>query len=312
MIINISNDLKDNELIRLISSNANTSSQYVIFTNSQDDLFAINVAKVKELIMNKDIEITKNYDDNAITMGIARVRDSVVSMLCFDDWLGVKNYDKSSLKLIILANYSNRRIGIIVKGVVGIQSIDARELRTSSEQDDKTMYIFEIPYKGVNRICKVFDSDKMMMDAFPTMSTKEEGRVGEIIENIGIRRLDKLILFAEDSIIIQKSICKLFDRAGFKYELFENGKLLFDRLKQLGSGEVSIIVTDIEMPVMDGMTLLKHIVENNEFKNLPVLINTNMGNQAVIDTAYASGAKGVVKKLDFENLYKMIVKYALQ
>ena len=312
MIEDSNSELLDDELIRLVSSSADTSSQYVIFTNSSDDLFAINVAKVEELIMNKDIVITKNYETAGCTLGVSKIRDNIVTMLNFDDWLGIKDYNENELRLIILANYSNRRVGLVIKSVVGIQSFEAKEFFGHAEEDEKTIHILEITTGGRKRLCKVFDSDRMVMDVFPSIKDVEEGKVDNITqEMLDKKKITKFVFFAEDSVLIQKSVKKLFDKLNLKYEAFENGQLMLNRINEVSPNDISLIITDIEMPVMDGMTFLSNLQKKQEFAGIPILVNTNMANEAVVSTAKALGAVEVVRKLDLENLHKMIMKYAL-
>ncbi|RLA81849.1 MAG: hypothetical protein DRG78_08550, partial [Epsilonproteobacteria bacterium] len=60
------NEIYEDELIRLVTSSSDTSSQYVIFKNIQDELFALNVAKIEELIQNQDLVISKGVNRNTI------------------------------------------------------------------------------------------------------------------------------------------------------------------------------------------------------------------------------------------------------
>ncbi len=305
-------DFLDDELIRIVSSGADTSSQYVIFTNSSDDLFAINVAKVEELVMNKDIVVTLNGDDCEVTsLGVTKIRDSVISIFNFDDWLGTKRYKKKDLKLIILLNHSWRRVGIVVKGVVGIQSIEAKMI-VGHFDDEKIINILELSFAGKKRLCKIFDTDRMMADIFPFMRISEEDKVDKISLSASAQReIKKLVLFAEDSVLIQKAVAKLFDRLELNYEIYENGQLMLDRLERLDPSEISIIITDIEMPVMDGMTLMAQLKQKTEFANIPIVVNTNMANEAVVAASKSLGAKEVVRKLDLDTLHSMIMKYAI-
>lgn len=311
MIEENNTEILDDELIRLVSSSADTSSQYVIFTNADNELFAINVAKVEELIMNKEIVITKNPERHCGVLGVSKIRDNMVTMVNFDEWLGTENYNEADLKLVILANYSNKRIGIIIKSVVGIQSFESHKFYNHSEQDEKTINIVELVVAGKKQLCKIFDSDKLIMDVFPNLQEKEEAKVETIDTANEAKRVTKLILFAEDSILIQKSVRKLFDKLQYKYEVYENGKLLLDRLLSLNPDDVSIIITDIEMPVMDGMVLLTELKNRPQYHKIPIIVNTNMANNAVVSNALALGAHEVVKKLDLESLHHTILKYAL-
>ena len=138
------NELQNDELIRLVTGNANISSQYVIFQNIRDDYYAINVAKVDELIMNKNLNILKSTQKDSLIQGVAKIREHMITIVNFDRWLGLEEADEKEYKLIMLCHYSNKRLGLIIKKVVGIQSIDIESLSQASHKDDKTAYIIEL------------------------------------------------------------------------------------------------------------------------------------------------------------------------
>jgi two-component system chemotaxis response regulator CheV len=303
-------DLQDDELVKLVSSNANTSSQYVIFTNALDELYGINVAKVEELIMNKEISITRDAQKkDSNSLGVSKIRDNIVTMLNFDDWLGTPEYQDDDLRLIILTNYSNVRLGLIIKSVVGIQSFDA-DTFDKNERDEKTIFIVETSINGEKRLCKIFDSDRLIMDVFPQAEQNHKDSVKQIDKSDNIKHTNKLILFAEDSILIQKHIVNLLENFDYKYEVFENGKGLLDRLGEINNDDIGIIITDVEMPVMDGMTLMKEIKNSPEYSQIPVVVNTNMANNAIVSNSLELGAKEVIKKLDMQALFNAIKQYA--
>ncbi len=300
------NELQNDELIRLVTRSANISSQYVIFQNISDDYYAINVAKVDELIMNKKLNIVRSTQKTSLIKGIAKIRENLVTIVNFDKWLGVEQGEEKDYKLIMLCNYSNKRIGLIIKKVVGIQSIDIKNMSQATQKDDKTAYIIELQHNQEKNLCDIFDSDKLILDVFPKM--KEENK--NIINNVNHQfKMEKVILFAEDSKLIQEYVVGLFNKIGCKYEVFDDGQTLLERLKTIDLDDIGLIISDIEMPIMDGLTLLGNI--KKEYKNfdIPFIINTNMANNAVIKNAKELGAVDIVKKLDVSKLQESIIKY---
>jgi two-component system chemotaxis response regulator CheV len=282
----------------------------VIFTNAQNELYGINVAKVEELIMNKGISITKDAQQNidSSSLGVSKIRGNLITMINFDDWLGNKDYTDEDLRLIILTNYSNTRLGMIIKSVVGIQSFESENFN-KSDRDEKTTFIVETNMNGEKRLCKIFDSDRLLMDIFNKSEDKYREDVDKIDKNHNQRFTDKMILFAEDSILIQKHMRNLLDNFEYRYEVFENGKGLLDRLNNIDLDDIGLIITDIEMPVMDGITMMKEIQKNEKYSQIPIVVNTNMANNAIISSSMELGAKDVVKKLDMQALFDAIKNY---
>ena len=302
-------DIYEDELIRLVSSSSDTSTQYVIFRNIDDNFFAINVAKVEELIQNKNLLISKSSNQNSIVTSIAKIRDDMVTLIDFDKWLNPDTTSNPELhKLIILCYYAKKRIGIIIKDVVGIQSIESNSMYEASSKDEKTSYVVEL--SNTNKtLCNIFDSEQLLADIFPEIDKEANS---EISKSVHTKATNKLILVAEDSKLIQIPISKLLKQSHYNYEIYDNGKLMLERLESLDADEVGLIITDIEMPVMDGMQMLEEIQKNDKYNKLPSIVHTNMVNTAIIKKANELGALEVTEKMNLIKLNSLIVKYSIK
>lgn len=296
----------NDELIRLVTSNADVTSQYVIFRNGFDELYAINVAKVEELIVNKDLTIALTSDTQAALVGVAKIRDNMCSIVHFDKWLGKGSVDEGIYELIIVCNFGHQRLGIIIKNVIGIMNIEAERMIDNSSRDPKTAQVTEIFILGQNKLCLVFNSDALLEDVFPETGQREQDKIAHL------KKLDlsKKILFADDSKIVQKAVGMALGQMGLNFEVFDNGRMLLDRLANLDPEEVSLILSDIEMPVMDGMGLLREVKANKATATIPFILNTNMANPSIIDQAKRQGVSHVIHKLDVEDLQNQISKFA--
>ena len=302
------NDIYESELLRLVSNSADTANQYVIFTNINNDLFAINVAKVEELIQNKNLTISKGVQQNSILYGVAKVRDKLISLVDFDNWLD-NNITSSAQthKFIILCNYTDKKLGIMIKNVIGIQSIESKSLYKSSQVDPKTAFVAELTL-GHKVLCNIFDFDRLVLDLFPDVLKAPSN----ISDQAKLMKKNKLILVAEDSKLIQIPIGKLLEELGYRFSIFENGKQLLDALYELDPNEVGLIISDIEMPIMNGIEMITKIKSNQAYENIPVVINTNMSNDAIVKQAQQLGVIEVVKKLDIARLNEIIDQYCLR
>lgn len=298
----------EDELIRLVSSNADASSQYVLFRNGEDDLYAINVAKVEELIIYKDLEIAKNTDPDALSMGVTKFRDNMITLINFDRWLSKKIKPDDNYELVMVCNYGNHRLGLIIKNVVKLISIDPSELTDNSDKDDKMSFVTELSIDNRKQLCLIFDSDKLLMEIFADINEKKDND----LKRIGAEVIGKRILVAEDSKIIQKTVKILLDKMEVDYEMFSNGKLLLDYLYEADLEEIGLVITDIEMPVMDGLTLIRKIKNDKVLASIPVIVNTNMANSAVVTNVMKNGADHLIKKLDLHDMRNSIIKFALK
>ncbi len=296
----------DDDLIELIMSNADASGQYVIFRNGFDKLYAINVAKVEELIAHSEIELTENSNAFSIISGVAKVRGNIIPIVNFDQWLGMQA-EPENYELIMVCHYGGERMGLVIKNVLGILSIDSSKLVDNSTRDEKTSFITEISLSGVSGLCLVFDSDKLLMEVFPKIETSETNKIPKLKLTAPIH---KKILSAEDSSVIRSALRSLYEQLNLDYELFTNGKLLLERLDQIDPTDVSLIITDLEMPVMDGIKMIETISGATKYSDIPIIVNTNMANGSVASKCKALGVLKVIPKLDVEELTNAIKAYA--
>jgi two-component system chemotaxis response regulator CheV len=302
-------DIQEDELIRLVSSSSDTSTQYVIFKNITDDIFAINVAKVEELIQNQDLKVSNSIEHDGIVSSIAKIRDEMVTLVDFDKWLD-PSYTSSSQthELIMLCNYAQKRIGIIIKNVVGIQSIEPDEMYPANNKDIKTSYVTELSSVN-NTLCNIFNSDQLLLDIYPDMITSEIDDLDDLKDTASTK---KLILIAEDSKLVQQPMARMLEKSNYNFEIYNNGKLMLDRLLELDTKDIGLIIADIEMPVMDGMEMLAIIQQNEKYNNLPIIVHTNMANNAIEKRALDLGAVAIARKLDFAQLDKMITQFSVK
>jgi two-component system chemotaxis response regulator CheV len=294
------------ELIRLISNSADIAGQFVVFEDGEGKLFAMNVAKVEELMVYKELDIAKN-PDNSIIEGVSNIRDNMTSIVKFDRWFGNKIYEDKHYELVMLCEYGGKRIGLVIKRVETIINIPSESLKDNSDKNEKTNFITEVMISGNKRLCMIFDSDLLLKDVFH----EEELGMNADVQKSKKRNIDKKILFADDSKMVRKLISNIFDTLGYKYELFENGRLLVDRLENTANlDEIGLIVTDIEMPVLDGFNLIRTVVAHNEFSAIPIIAHTNMATASIIKDLKNLGALGVVNKINLESLQANVEEFS--
>ena len=119
------------------------------------------------------------------------------------------------------------------------------------------------------------------------------------------------ILLIDDSSFILKNTKIGLNRAGFNVITADNGKEAYDLLQKVaagtwGRGKLDAVVTDIEMPQMDGLTLTKKLRENPFFADMPIIIHSSLSAKTTQDTGLALGASGYVVKNDIRNLVEAL------
>ena len=289
------------DLIALVSANANDTSQYLIFEGSDGQFYAKNVSKIEELLVYKDIDIAKT-NNKGLVIGTADIRGNMTTIINFDKWFGNEVLPEQEYELIILAHYGGHRLGVVVKRVEYIINIPPDTMTDNSENDEKTSFITRVNIGQKSQMCLIFDSDKMLLDVFNTIDTKAMEDTKKILEI----KNDKTLLFADDSRFIRKMAESLFNKMGLKYRLYENGQLLLEDLKYLSPQEISLFVTDLEMPVLGGRDVIDNIRKDKQYNDLNIIVHTNMSNDNMADSLLKAGAQEIIGKVNMLALSEAI------
>lgn len=118
------------------------------------------------------------------------------------------------------------------------------------------------------------------------------------MQTLGRINSDKIILLAEDSKPITKSMQVILERLGLRYYSFPSGKELLQYLNaEQDIKSIGAIITDLEMPVVSGFEVLKQVKNSDDFKHIPVIVNTSMSSESNISLAKSLKADAFLTKL---------------
>lgn len=300
------NDIDEDEdeldIVKLVGTNANDTSQYLIFVGSDDQYYAKNVSKIEELLVYSDLKIARNPDGGLI-IGTADIRGNMTTIVNFDRWFGNKVLDDSEYELVVLAHYGGHKMGIVVKKVEYIVNIPAETMIDNSENNEKTSFITKVLISGKEELCTIFDSDKMLLDVFDNIDKQRQSHIKDI-KSIG--RTNKKVIFADDSRFIRKMVQELFDTLNVNYEMYTNGKELIEGIKDIPADEIGLFITDLEMPIMGGREVMKFIRENRMYDPIKIIVHTNMSNDSMGDTLATAGADKIIGKVNMLKLGEAI------
>lgn len=296
----------DLDLLKLVSTNANDLNQYLIFKGSDDEWYGLNVSKIEEIMVYDDsLDIVKNKDKESVVFATADIRKSMTTLIYFDDWFGSKRLDDSEYELIILTNYGGHKLGIIVKEVAHISTIEADGMSINSQNNAKTTFITKITVKSEQHMCTIYDGDKMLLDVFDNIQEQSN----HIIDNEIISSLEnKVVLYADDSKFIRSLVEKLFNKLKLNYKIFTDGLLLVNYIKTNPQTKVDLFITDLEMPSMGGKDVILNIRENTFYNNTPILVHTNMSSSVIEEELLEIGASEVIGKVNMLELSASILK----
>ncbi|MCG3664508.1 chemotaxis protein CheW [Aliarcobacter butzleri] len=282
--------------------------QLAVFYTGHNNIYAINIAKVKAFIITEEVAINDTPKDSDIIAGIATIRGEPVTLINLDAWLGLKALDVRDYKLIIFCEFNHKKIGFLVKDMLDIVEKTTQDLRHTEETNSKITYTTYVKVNNKDELCTVFNAEQLLRDIKWTDDGDDDVRkyVGEELHS------NKVVLAAEDSGVAREVLTKFFQKAGVKYEVYANGGLLISRLEELNPSEVGMVVTDIEMPGTDGYQVASFIKNNSKYSHIPVVVNSSMTTDAVRGKMNQIGVDGFVGKTDISTLYDLTKRFLIR
>ena len=282
--------------------------QLAVFYTGHNNIYAINIAKVKAFIITEEVAINDTPKDTNIIAGIATIRGEPVTLVNLDTWLGLKPLEIKDYKLIIFCEFNHKKIGFLVKDMLDIVEKTTQELRHTEETNSKITYTTYVKVNNKDELCTVFNAEQLLRDI---KWTDDGGRdIKKYVE--GKIQSSKKILAAEDSAVAREVLHKFFSQIEVDYEIYSNGGDLIDRIEDLDPSKIGLIVTDIEMPGTDGYQVASFIKNNQKYEHIPVIVNSSMTTDAVRGKMQRIGIDGFVGKTDINALYNLTNRLLLR
>lgn len=269
------------------------------------NVYGINVAKIKEIITYQPVTPVPNAHPSI--EGIFMPRDTMITAIDLKNCL--QRGKSTEGGLFIITNFNKLDIAFHVDSVVGIHRVSWKDIikpgaTVSTTEDSISTGIVKIE----NRLIIILDFEKIVSDINP-----ETGLKSTEIDEMGYReRTDIPVLIAEDSVLLNKLIVESLKKAGYVNLIHtENGQEAYDliqKFKEQGSLDkhVKCIITDIEMPLMDGHRLTKLVKEDSETRHIPVIIFSSLVNEEMRRKGEALGADAQLSKPEIGNLVRMV------
>lgn len=269
--------------------------------------YGINVAKVREIISY--VPVTPVPNAHPAIEGIFMPRDILISAINLERILGVEPTPVSSTDMMIITNFNKLNIAFHVHSVSGIHRVSWADI---IKPDATLTNLNTSVATGVVRLAEkliiILDFEKIVTDISPEIGLK----VSEI-DKLGERDRNKSpILIAEDSPLLSKLIKDSLIKAGYDNIIAtSNGQEAWDKLIKLKKEgnvleSVKCIVTDIEMPRMDGHRLTKLVKTDEVLSNIPLIIFSSLVNDEMRAKGKALGADAQLSKPEIGNLVKII------
>ncbi len=272
-----------------------------------DESYGINVAKVREIIMSDTVKPIPHSHE--CVEGIFKPRDIVLTVVDLPKYLTNQPTELQEKDLFIITNFNKLNIAFRVQTVVGIQRISWKDI----QKPDKTLsHGKEGIATGIaqcnGKLITILDFEKIVAEIAP-----ETGIQMSEVEAMGARaERQQPIVLAEDSVLLATMISQSLEKAGYtNLNQFNNGQEAWDYLKSVRddedlSSKVGAIITDIEMPEMDGHRLTKLVKDDPVLKEIPVVIFSSLINEEMEIKGKSLGADAQLSKPEIGHLVSVL------
>lgn len=282
--------------------------ELLLFRLNGDQRFAINVFKVQEVMHCP--ELTRVPGAHPMVCGLATIRDKTIAVIDLNKAIGFEPLEAGT-GFLIVAEFNRAVQGFLVNGVDRIINVNWKDIQPPPDGTGVNSYLTSVIHTeewlvGVIDVERIFAE---VVEVNTSVSAKHTDRKQESSR--------RLILVADDSAVARKQVKRTFDQMAVECVMACNGKEAWDMLLNWAQNdpdkleELAMIISDIEMPMMDGYTLTTEIKRDPRFHKLFVLLHSSLSgvfNEAIVKRV---GADAFVAKFDSNELAKIYLQQSL-
>ena len=263
--------------------------------------YGINVAKIREIINYQPVTPIPNAHPSI--EGIFMPRDTMITAVSLSNCLQLGDMDTTGL--FIITNFNKLDVAFHVENVVGIHRVSWTQIMKPEATFSNANEGISTGIVNINgKLIVILDFEKIVADINPETGIKISD-----IEQLGVRERSNVpVLFAEDSALLNKLVRDSLHKAGYDNVMsVENGQEAWDIIEDAYSKGVleetcKVLITDIEMPKMDGLRLTKLVKDDPRFKHIPVVIFSSLINEEMRRKGESIGANAMLSKPEIGNL----------
>ncbi len=285
---------------------AGTNEFEIVEFSVAGSTYGINVAKVREVI--NPAPVTPIVKSHPFIDGAFMLRGKVIPLVNLARSLGVESNSVSGKFKIIVCEINNFHVGFRVDDIYRIHRISWTQMEPvlSLSGSELTTGIVKMAEKMV----VLLDFERILSDIYPEIKQKMRA-VPAVSSEMAEARRHKTILVAEDSKLLRDLLTDTLHAAGYNTLSVQNGQEAWEKLQSLASGgavekRVQLVITDIEMPQMDGHHLIKRIKEDDKLKHLPIIIFSSLINESMRRKGETLGACAQVTKPEIGQLIQIV------
>jgi two-component system chemotaxis response regulator CheV len=272
--------------------------------------FGINVFKVREVLQCPPLTSMPHQDK--YIKGVAHIRGQTISVIDLSKATGGYEIQDNENNFIIIAEYNRSVQGFLVAGVERITTLSWKDIMPPPQGAGRSNYLTAVTEIDGDMV-SILDVEKILNEISP-ISTDLSDDIADLTvgESVG----DKLVMIADDSSVARNQVKRALEPLGLNMILANNGQDALDQLNDIAdtcqhsiSEKVALLISDIEMPEMDGYTLTSEVKSSDMLKSLPVILHTSLSgvfNNAMVEKV---GAEDFIPKFHPDELATAVKKW---
>ncbi|MBE3972842.1 chemotaxis protein CheV [Vibrio parahaemolyticus] len=266
--------------------------------------YGINVFKVKEVLQCPKLTSMPNL--HPLVKGIAHIRGHTVSVIDLSLAIGGRPTTDIDKCFVVIAEFNRTIQAFLVSSVERIINMHWEAILPPPDGAGKAHYLTAVTNID-NELVEILDVEKILAEIAPVDETMDSTIGEEIAQAEQEKPIVRRILIADDSTVARKQVERAITSIGFEVVSVKDGKEAYNKLLEMAQegsiyDKISLVISDIEMPEMDGYTLTAEIRRNADLKDLYVILHSSLSgvfNQAMVERV---GANTFIAKFNPDEL----------
>lgn len=283
--------------------------ELLLFGLETDQAYGINVFKVREVLQCP--ELTEVPRQTTAIKGMAHIRGETIPVLDLSEAIGRTQVPKEQQQacFLIVAEYNKRTLAFLVRRVDRILNTHWDQIMAPPAEIGVENYLTAV-FEHENKLIEILDVEQILADLYP-MSTKVSDELATT--EVKHKAQEYHVLCVDDSSVARNQMQRSLEDLGVKVSLCNNGKIAWDLLSDLADkghdvSEVFLmLISDIEMPEIDGYTLAAMVREDPRMERMHIVLHSSLSGGFNVSMVKKVGADGFLAKFNPDDLAGVVI-----